>query len=252
MLLLHRGVNRFIWKNPMNGFRIAWLLKLFPDCKFIHISRNPLKVTQSQHIMEDTYCKVSYINKMKFRMNNMDYKVNIPDYNTKFSWYHMYTKQLPNNALGQLWFPHMWPRTKPYHHNIMKYIKSNKQKCAFAMGVAQHEYTVLSTFERLRNNGKIIDNKNLLTIWHENILKNAKGELKKIHEYLELKSNEKERISHLESEDFPNGLANIKRVNVSKDRGKIDKLKAFYGNEYDEVNQILKDAMQRYNQQVKQ
>ena len=40
MLLLHRKCSRFIWKNPMNGFRIAYLKKIFPDAQFIFICRN--------------------------------------------------------------------------------------------------------------------------------------------------------------------------------------------------------------------
>merc|ERR1719245_1192806 len=41
MLLLHRKCSRFIWKNPINGFRIGFIKKMFPDAKFVFISRNP-------------------------------------------------------------------------------------------------------------------------------------------------------------------------------------------------------------------
>jgi len=43
MLLSHYKGKRFIWKNPLNGFRIGYLKKLFPDAKFVHIARNPVK-----------------------------------------------------------------------------------------------------------------------------------------------------------------------------------------------------------------
>lgn len=41
---INTGGNRFISKNPPNAFRIKQFLKMFPDAKFINISRNPDEV----------------------------------------------------------------------------------------------------------------------------------------------------------------------------------------------------------------
>eukprot|EP01084_Bolivina_argentea_P249905 418511_1 len=60
---------RFILKNPLNGYRIGFIYKLFPDAKFIHIARNPLKTTLSQIRMADSNLRCFF-----FKRSRMSYK----------------------------------------------------------------------------------------------------------------------------------------------------------------------------------
>ena len=46
-LTLHRGGRRLILKSPPHTARIALLLELFPDARFVHIHRDPYRVFQS-------------------------------------------------------------------------------------------------------------------------------------------------------------------------------------------------------------
>ena len=45
--MLYTGKQRFLSKNPVNTARIPMLLEMYPDAKFIHISRNPVDVILS-------------------------------------------------------------------------------------------------------------------------------------------------------------------------------------------------------------
>lgn len=48
-------------KNPHNSGRIPQLLKLYPNAKFIHIHRNPLKVLPSTHLMYDKVVTTQFL-----------------------------------------------------------------------------------------------------------------------------------------------------------------------------------------------
>jgi len=48
-------------KNPHNSGRIAQLLKLYPNAKFIHIYRNPLKVLPSTYLMYDKVVRTQFL-----------------------------------------------------------------------------------------------------------------------------------------------------------------------------------------------
>lgn len=246
MLLLHRKCKRFIWKNPINGFRIGYIKKIFPDAKFIHIARNPAKTTKSQIIMEEIYCKAHYLNIDNFRKSSM--KPHPPYYNNEKSWYHLYNTIYPNDMYGHLLWPRVWPRTKNEHYKIQQYLKKDMKACATAMGIVQHERVVLESFNDKKLNISV-KNGNLLTIWHEDVLSDPLLCLKQIHKYLELDCDnisDKDRIKWLEIEDFPNGKANPKRVKQSSiwEKG-LD-----FGNETDEVYKILEPCFQRYKKHM--
>jgi sulfotransferase family protein len=50
MMLLRTGKKRFINKNPHHSFRVRLLNKIFPDAKFIHITRDGRAAAYSRHI----------------------------------------------------------------------------------------------------------------------------------------------------------------------------------------------------------
>jgi len=50
-----------LMKNPHNSGRIPQLLKLYPNAKFIHIYRNPLKVLPSTHLMYDKVVTTQFL-----------------------------------------------------------------------------------------------------------------------------------------------------------------------------------------------
>lgn len=243
---------RFILKNPLNGFRIRYIYKLFPDAKFIHISRNPIKTTLSQLRMAESNLRCFFLKELPSRKANTR---PLPEKSTN-SWNYILNNQYPNDIMPAQWFPRLYPRTFPEYYEINNYIKSGKLSCAAATAVIQHEKVVINTWEYLRKQEEnpIIDNVNLLTIWHEDILKNAKAVFKDVMNYLELETTEKERISYLELEDFPNGMANVKRVKQSNKNEKYVKFDAFSAfDETQEVYKILENgsAMKRYLNRVK-
>ena len=45
--MLYSGKDRFLSKNPVHTGRIPWLLKMYPDARFIYIHRNPVDVILS-------------------------------------------------------------------------------------------------------------------------------------------------------------------------------------------------------------
>jgi hypothetical protein len=51
--LLVRGAPRFMNKNPMNSLRMGFLNRLFPDARFISISRDPIDTILSQYKMAE-------------------------------------------------------------------------------------------------------------------------------------------------------------------------------------------------------
>ena len=61
---------RFILKNPLNGYRVGFLYKLFPDAKFIHIARNPLKTTLSQIRLAESNLRCFFLEDHECRVND--------------------------------------------------------------------------------------------------------------------------------------------------------------------------------------
>ena len=55
-ILINSGGNRLIVKNPINTGRIDKLLKMFPEAKFIFISRNPVTVFLSTQLFFANLC----------------------------------------------------------------------------------------------------------------------------------------------------------------------------------------------------
>lgn len=70
LVLSYQNGKRFILKNPMNGFRVRYLYKMFPNAKFIHISRNPIKTTYSQYLMAQSNLRCLYMDEKTCRINN--------------------------------------------------------------------------------------------------------------------------------------------------------------------------------------
>eukprot|EP01084_Bolivina_argentea_P014483 27073_1 len=221
---------RFILKNPLNGYRINYLYKLFPDAQFIHIARNPLKTTLSQIRMAQTSLRCFFLNENECRINN-NYKT--PVFNDKN----------PNNESGMLWFPRQFPRTIPEYYQITKYLKNNKYECAVATSVCQFERVVLTSFKK---SGINYSKQNLETIWHEDMLENAELTFEKVMKYLNLACTKKQRLEWLEKEDFPSGQANQSRIEQSQ---KNDK-NIIFGKHTKDVTDIIEssDAMKRYKQ----
>mmetsp|Transcript_48940 Transcript_48940/g.60156 ORF Transcript_48940/g.60156 Transcript_48940/m.60156 type:complete len:508 (-) Transcript_48940:92-1615(-) len=239
LVLSYQNGKRFILKNPMNGFRVRYLYKLFPNAKFIHISRNPLKTAFSQYVMSKTNLRVLFLDEKECRTNNNK----PPKKSGKNTWNYLTKNNYWNEYAGTLWWPRIYPRTIPEYSQITKHLKNEKYYCAAAQAVAQHERVVLESWDILRQKGYIKDNKNLLTIWHEDLLHDASSVYKKVMEYLELDTTPEQRLKYLELEDFPNGQANKKRVNKSKTQ---ENKGIKFGDETDEVNAILSKAMKRY------
>lgn len=53
-----QGATRFLSKNPPDILRIGYLARIFPDARFIHIVRHPLRVLQSQLDMERIFLRI--------------------------------------------------------------------------------------------------------------------------------------------------------------------------------------------------
>ena len=62
---LHAGGRRLVLKNPVNTARIALLLELFPDAKFVHIHRNPFEVFASTLHMHGRVFGLTTLQKMR-------------------------------------------------------------------------------------------------------------------------------------------------------------------------------------------
>ena len=58
---------RIVSKNPFNSLRISELVKLFPDCRFIHIHRHPFDVVPSTIYMWEIVQKQNCLNKNHVR-----------------------------------------------------------------------------------------------------------------------------------------------------------------------------------------
>jgi len=239
MLLYHYKGKRFIWKNPLNGFRIGYLYKLFPDAKFVHIARNPIKTCKSQILMEESNVRGFYINAKEFRQNDMNPPRPKSHYDApRESWVYLFHGQIPNDFFFQMWYPRVFPRTVPEFRKITHYVKQDKIACAMAQAISQHERVALEAFERC----KLKEGVNLFTMYQEDLLDNATLVATKLFEYLELPLTKEELIAILEKEDFPNGQAPIKRIkSPSNNENEID-----FGNETKEVYDILEGCSQRY------
>ena len=88
----------------MNGFRVGYLRKLFPDAKFIHIRRNPVKTCKSQILMQKAYLKTFYMDEWKWRKANM-YPKYPKDHETyKENWAYLTHGHYPADYFGQMWF----------------------------------------------------------------------------------------------------------------------------------------------------
>lgn len=53
-----RGARRFLSKNPPDILRIGYLARIFPDARFVHIVRHPLRMLRSQLDMESLFLKI--------------------------------------------------------------------------------------------------------------------------------------------------------------------------------------------------
>jgi hypothetical protein len=63
--LIHR--RPLILKSPANTARVRWLLELFPDARFVHIHRHPLKVYQSSlHLYRVWKSRIAFLQKPDF------------------------------------------------------------------------------------------------------------------------------------------------------------------------------------------
>lgn len=228
---------RFIWKNPLNGYRIGYLHRLFPDAKWIHIARNPLKTTLSQIRMAQSNLRCFFMDEMDCREHDLRPP---PKENTTKCWNKVFNGKYPNDILGTLWFPRQFPRTVPEYQQITRYLKQDQYECAVATAVTQQERVALDAF---RNIG-VKEGDNVLTIWHEDVLEDASGTFEKVMEYLGLECTEKERLYWLEMEDFPGGQANRSRVKQSNATEK----KVDFGKWTKEITEILEndDVMKRY------
>lgn len=256
MLLLHRKCTRFINKNPLNGFRIGFIKKMFPDVKFIFITRDPVRTTESQILMQDSTLRSFYANEKEFRINNM--KPPVPTqkeikekYHNKH-WAFLTHGHYPNEHSGELMIPRVFPRSYPEHFEISKYLKQDKRACAFAMAVRQHERVAIQQFNDPKNSIK--EGENLLTIYHEDILDDAYFAFEKILEFCELKSTNEERSSWLNAENFrhsnsltpttsTSGIESI--INAQNKQIKQHKL---FKEETEQVLKILEPCLQRFNQ----
>jgi hypothetical protein len=264
MLLLHHNRSRFINKNPLNGFRIGYLKKLFPDSKFIFISRDPIRTLESQLLMHNNCLKSCYVNEEEFRINNMKPKIPskqelINKYNNKH-WAYLCGNVYPNDHTGELMTPRIFPRTYPEHLNIMKYIKKSSVNCAWAMAIKQHERIAIEQFNDSNNNFE--ECKNLLTIYHEDLIDDSMYAFEIILQFLELKSTKEQRLKWLKEENFRDlkihknidiltqthsNTIGISGIIINEDTKEISKPHPMFKEETQEIMQILQPCIQRFN-----
>ena len=128
------------------------------------------------------------------------------------------------------------------HGEITKYLKADKEACAFAVAIAQHERVVLDQIKDC----KLTEGKNLFTMWQEDLLDDAWTTFGNVMKFLELDMNDELRLNWLEAEDFPNGQANKKRVESKSN--KVSEIR--FGDETDTIAKILKPCSDRFNQRV--
>ena len=57
-LLLRQKRRRFMNKNPLLTLRVGYLARLFPDARFVHLVRHPLRVVRSQLDLERMWARV--------------------------------------------------------------------------------------------------------------------------------------------------------------------------------------------------
>ena len=98
----------------MNGFRIGYLYKMFPDAKFVHIARNPIKTCKSQLLLQESNCRAYWVEPQKIRKQSMKFhfaKHHLK--NPKDSTGYVTHNQVPNDTVGNLWYPRVFPRTMP-------------------------------------------------------------------------------------------------------------------------------------------
>lgn len=243
MILAYKRKRRFINKNPLNGFRIGYLYKMFPDAKFVFIARNPIKTCKSQLLMQGSNCRAFFVEPQTIRKQSMKFNFakNHLD-NPKDSTGYLTFNQVPNDTFGNLWYPRVFPRTQPEHREITKYLKEDKEACAFAVAVKQQEKVVL---EQIKECG-LIEGKNLYTMWQEDLLDDAWLTFNNILNFLELESNDKMTLNWLEKEDFPNGQANKKRVESKSN--KVSEIG--FGDQTNEIKKILEPCLNRYNNRI--
>jgi len=224
----------------MNGFRVGYLYQMFPDAKFIHLSRNPIKTCESQLELEDCLCRCWYIDPKEFRENAL-YPKPLPKIKPgeeppkHWSW--LLHQNSPSKFAGFHWLPRMFPRTTPEYYEINQHLKKDKRTCAFATGIIQQERCALEAYERLG----FKEGKNVLTLWHEDMLEDPSLLLKKVFDFVEIEITSKQIMEFLQKEDFPKGRANATRVQRSK-----EKQENIFGEEHTEVMKILEPCLKRF------
>jgi len=243
MLMAHQKASRFINKNPLNGFRVGFLRKMFPDAKFVLISRDPVSTCKSQLSLHESICRALYIDNEveQFRKLDMKPTVKAEDVATPGTWPYLMHGHNPNEAIGQPWFPRLFPRTTPEHQEIMTEYKQGKVCSAFAKGVRQQEKYVLEQLEK--NEGEFVEGDNLMTIFHEDLLQNASLTFEKVLQFCQLECTAQQRLQWLEMEDFPNGQARAKRIKPMSTERKQDEI---LGEEEAQVRKILEPCLRRY------
>ncbi|ETO17465.1 hypothetical protein RFI_19855 [Reticulomyxa filosa] len=238
--------SRFLNKNPMNGFRIGYLHQLFPDAKFVHLSRNPLKTCESQIQLEDCAGRCWYFDPQEFRKHAFAPKPLSKEVIDRHEqppkhWSWLLHGNYPNQFLGFHWFPRIFPRTTPEYHQINKYLKKDKRACAFATGIVQQERCALEAYERLG----FKEGKKLLSLWHEDLLHDPALVLERIFEFLEVDTTKDQIMEFLRKEDFPQGKPNVARVERSN-----EKQEKVFGDETEEVMKALEPCLKRFKERV--
>jgi hypothetical protein len=220
-------------------------MKMFPDAKILWISRNPVTTVESQVLLQDSVNRTFFLDEKEFRENDMHPPID-PNWKqrygkTKDHWSFLVHGEYPNEHIGELWMPRVFPRTVPEHQKISEYLKQTKRNCAHAVAVAQHERVVAEAIQDPRCGLKEGDN--LLILYHEDILEDASGVFEKVLEFCELDSTPEERLEWLEKQDFPGGQANKTRSSKEKVASKQHWL---FKEETDEINAIVAPAMKRF------
>lgn len=115
LILKHDSNQSILYKTPSHTARIKLLLEMFPDAKFIHLSRNPYQVIRSSQNFFDKAVWKYYLQKPNLK--ELDNQI-ISRYNDTYDAYFKYRDLIPEGNLISLRFEEFEVNPKAYIKKI--------------------------------------------------------------------------------------------------------------------------------------